>query len=235
MLEDGRDTPVPGALVSLLDREGERRAEALSGVDGRFVLAPPDAGEYVVEAVRLGYEPTRSPLFAMKTEGSVPFDILMTPEPLGLPGLEVTVEAEAEELLRNFGASPVTLGNRWIDREKIEHMVTPGMAKDVIRWQGIAGVTVVEYDDSPLGGPLCVVFSRRDRQCALTVLNGAVVLPEIAGAHRHAGHRGHRAPRARGRHHLLRHAGRRGRRVDLDAVRGEGVAGIERARGSPRS
>jgi hypothetical protein len=182
VLEDGRDLPVPGALVVLLDRDGDRKAETISDSVGRFLLTPTEAGTYVVEAVRLGFERTRSPLFDMKTEGSVPFEILLTPAPLGLPGLEVTVETEAERMLRSFGQSQASLGNRWVDREEIDEMVTPGLAKDIIRWQNIAGIWIVEYDDSPLGGPLCVIFRRRERTCALTVLDGAVVDPLTAGS-----------------------------------------------------
>jgi Carboxypeptidase regulatory-like domain len=181
VLEEGRNTPIPGALVSLVDRDGERKAQAIADSLGRFVLAPPQPGEYMVEAVRLGYQTTRSPLFAMKVEGSVPFDMLMRPRPIGIEGIEVSVKREAEELLRNFGHTPESLGLRWIGPEQIEKTARPGYAGDLIRWQGIPGVYIPP-------GSTCVTFRRASTirsvvpPCALTVLNGTVVPLLVAGS-----------------------------------------------------
>lgn len=174
LLEEGRETPVAGAVIWLVDRDDRRRAEATSDSLGRFLLTPPEAGEYVVEAVRLGYATTRSPLFVMGVDGSVPFEIMMRPLPVGLEGIEVSVEREAEELLRNFGLTPATLRNRWIDRGDIDAMGMPGLPKDLIRWQNIAGVWVVEMDPTQGVPELCVTF-RRGTGCALTVLNGVPI------------------------------------------------------------
>jgi Carboxypeptidase regulatory-like domain len=182
VLEEGRDVPVAGAMISLVDRNGKQRAGATSDSVGRFVLTPPEPGEYVVQAVRLGYEPTRSPLFAMAVEGSVPFEIMMKPSPIGLEGFEVTVEREAEVLLRNFGHTPATLGNRWIGREDIDRMPLPVGPLEVIRWRAIPGV-VVDEGFTPGTASLCVTFVRRSRSgCALILLNGVPISPFEAQA-----------------------------------------------------
>jgi len=177
VLEEGRNTPVAGATVSLVDQSGEPRAVVTSDSLGRCQLTPPEVGEYVVEAVALGYAATSSPLFAMTLDGSVPFDLMMRPNPIGLEGLEVEVEAievVATPFLQNFGHTPATLGNRWINRAEIESMNTPGLTKDIIRRQNIAGIWVEEL------APFCLKFSRRIRKCALTVLDGMVVPAGVA-------------------------------------------------------
>jgi hypothetical protein len=84
VVEEGRETPVTGALVSLVDRDGEPGPRTITDSLGQFVLTPRRDGEYVVEVTRLGYETTRSPLFAMTVEGSVSLDLVMHPLPLGL-------------------------------------------------------------------------------------------------------------------------------------------------------
>lgn len=173
VLEDGGDVPVAGATISLLDGHGERRTIVISDSLGRFTLAPPEPGEYFVHAQRIGYAPTVSVLFEFGMDGSVPFEILMRPLPVGLAGLEVSVDRRAEEMLRPLGLSPETLRNRWIDRATIEKMGMPGGPKDLLRWQNIVGLWVVE--PPPLRPPsLCVTF-RRGRGCALVLLNGVPV------------------------------------------------------------
>ena len=178
VLEDGRDAPVASALVTLLDRDGERRAEAVSDSAGRFVLRPPDAGEYTIATTRLGYEPFRSPLLSLTTEGTVQMDLLLRPEPLGLEGFEVSVESRAVKDLKSFGHTPADLRRRWIDREAIESRRTALRTEDVIRWQAIPGVAVETAGGSPMLAPLCVYSLRSGRAgCAITVLNGVIIDP----------------------------------------------------------
>jgi hypothetical protein len=184
VVEDGRDSPVAGANVSLLNRDGDHRAGASADSLGRFLLTPPEAGEYYIESVRIGYETTRSPLLALTAVDTVPFEITMVALPLGLEGFEVTVEAEAVQFLRSFGHTPASLRNRWIDADAIEAMPLPVGVREVIRWRGIAGLTVRE-DNSGAVPTLCVMFQRGRtatglNQCALILLNGVRIHPEIA-------------------------------------------------------
>ena len=181
VVEEGSSAPVPGALVSLVDRGGDRRVGTTTDSMGCFVLSPQEPGEYVVESSALGYEKTRSPLFALAVQGTASLEITIRPLPVGLEGFEVSVEREAEQLLRNFGMTPAALGNRWIDRRDIEEMPLPAGPREAIRWRNIAGVSVAET--SGVIGPLaelCVMFRRGRRgvgmdQCALILLNGVRV------------------------------------------------------------
>lgn len=172
--EEGRGTPVAGVVVTLRDRDGAVKAGTTTDAAGAFLLAPPEAGEYRVEAARLGYETTRSLLFAMTTEGTVPFEIVLRPTPIGLEGFEVTVEREAEAFLQPLGLTPTRLGRRWIGRPEIEALPvsTPGPL-EMIRWRSIPGIWVAE---PPAGAPptLCVTSVRRG-QCALILLNGVQI------------------------------------------------------------
>lgn len=179
VLDEGTERPVGGAIVSLVDREGETREETVSDGEGRFRLVPPEAGQYVLATSAYGYESARSPLFELGLDGTARIELMVRAAPVGLEGLEVEVEREAELFLRNFGVAPATLSNRWIGRDEIDDMETPGLVKDVIRWQNIGGVSIDEYDASQ-NAPLCVRFMRRTRQCAITVVDGIVVPPESA-------------------------------------------------------
>jgi len=179
VLDQVNEAPVGGVIVRLIERDGEERLRTLADAEGRFVIAPPEAGEYILTTERFGYLETRSPLIGLRMEGEAPLELMISPEPLGLAGLDVSVEELAAEELNQMGLSPNQLGSRWINRSDIEAMQMPGLAKDVIRWQNIAGVYIDEYD-ATAEAPLCVRFMRRSTQCAITVIDGIVVPAEQA-------------------------------------------------------
>ena len=118
----------------------------------------------------------------MTIDGSVLFELAMRPLPLGLEGLEVAVEREADRELRMFGHTAESLGARWMGRKEIDKIIRMGHAGDVIRFQGIAGIEVPP-------GSVCVIYRRartgasQDR-CALTVLDGILPWTIQSRAHR---------------------------------------------------
>lgn len=174
VLEEGRDMPVPGAMVALLDREGERQAAVLADSVGRFVLRPPADGEYVISVTQLGYAETRSPLLALTREGSARLDLELSPEAVALEGLEVSVERQAERELGSIGLSPAELGRRWLDRTEIEAIPGIPPLREALRLRGLPGVTL---PDDPHA--LCLRF-RRGTGCALVVLDGAPLPLDVA-------------------------------------------------------
>ena len=190
VLDESRESPVAGALVVLLDRDGEERAQALSGSDGRFVIAPPEAGEYYLAATRIGYEPTRSPLIALSLEGTTPIDLMMQPAPIGLEGLEIEVDpvSRATEELRISGIEPRDLGHRWISQADIESVAIKSDVGRVLEWQGIGGMRVVRPENLTTGSHdlgLCVSFQRARtgqglNRCALIVLDGVPIRGDLA-------------------------------------------------------
>lgn len=164
---------VSNASIALVDVGGVHRAAAISDSLGRFTLVPPTDGEFTIEATRIGYEPTRSPLLALVTSGTAAIDIEMTPSPVGLDGLGVIVEAQAGEFLATIGLTPAAMRGRWVDRDELDAMETPGLLKDVLRWQNVAGLTVTEMDPTQRLPYLCVSLGRGTRGCAAVYLDGA--------------------------------------------------------------
>lgn len=190
VLDESRESPVVGALVVLLDRDGEQRAQALSGSDGRFVIAPPEAGEYYLAVTRIGYEPTRSPLIALTLEGTTPIDLMMQPAPIGLEGFAVEVDpvSRATEELRISGIELRSLGSRWISTADIEAVAIKSDVGRILEWQGIGGMRVIRPENMTTGSHdlgLCISFQRARtgqglNRCALIVLDGVPIRGDLA-------------------------------------------------------
>lgn len=54
---DASGTPVPGASVTLIDRQGRQAGVTTAGADGRYALDAPEAGTYVLTAAAPGHAP----------------------------------------------------------------------------------------------------------------------------------------------------------------------------------
>lgn len=171
VLEEGTLKPVSGALV-LWIRAGSDIERSVTDSLGAF-RAELAIGDYVLEASSLGYAPTRTPPFSI-TEGvargdPVFLEVLMTPAPIQMEGLDVSVERRVMRELQASGLSPEALGERWIGRNRIERMVRALDPRDVLRSARVAGMTI---SNNP--HVLCVRFVRGNG-CAATVLNGVEV------------------------------------------------------------
>lgn len=57
MVADASGTPVPGASVTLIDRQGRQAGVTAAGADGRYALDAPAAGTYVLTAAAPGHAP----------------------------------------------------------------------------------------------------------------------------------------------------------------------------------
>jgi len=191
VLDEVRGSPVGGALVRLLDKDGDERAQALADEVGRFVLAPPRAGEYYLEASRIGYRRSLTPLLAFSgADGSIPLDLMMAPAPIGLEGLavEVDVETRATEEMKAGGIRPRDLGNRWIDRKAIEAVPITRDVGSVLERNSIANIRIIRPENLVPGSDalgLCVALARArtasgSGTCALIVLNGVPITGEQA-------------------------------------------------------
>lgn len=62
-----RDTAVPlaGVVISLVDSQKHVVAAVLTGEHGTFAVTAPKAGQYLLEAKRIGVRPFRTPVFAL--------------------------------------------------------------------------------------------------------------------------------------------------------------------------
>lgn len=175
------DAPIGGVIVSLVGRNGAEQVRTVSDSLGQFVLAPPEEGEYILIADRFGYSEARSPLLALVMEGETAIDLIMAPEPIGLEGLEISVEEAASEELQRMGLSANQLGNRWISRQQIEAISLKLDMGAILEKTNQTGIRVIRpSSDSGLGGAdmgLCVAITRARTgggrgTCALIVLNG---------------------------------------------------------------
>ncbi|WP_030255249.1 MFS transporter [Streptomyces violens] len=89
---DAAGAPVPEAAVTLIDAQGSQLGRATAAADGRYALATPAAGSYVLVGAAAGHQPRVTTLAV--GEEPVAFDLMLA----GTGGLEGTVRA---------GSSPV--------------------------------------------------------------------------------------------------------------------------------
>lgn len=183
VLDQVNEQPVGGVVVSLIDRSGEARTRTLSDSVGRFVLTPPESGEYLLVTEHFAYLETRSPLLALTTDGQAPIELLVAPSPIGLEGLEVSVEERAAEQLDIMGLSANVLGRRWIDRRQIDLIQVKRDMGTILESTSQSGIRVVRPENLTMGSEnmgLCVSMQRARRAggletCALVVLNGVPI------------------------------------------------------------
>lgn len=166
--EDGRSIAV--AVVRLLDAEGSSLSLVLADSAGAYRLEAPGPGDYHVEAERLGYETTRSPLLGVADpDGVYPVDITMRKAPLGLEGLTVTAD-RLEKIQRGvqheIGMSPRSLRVTPIQRTEIEdHLAKGHDVTDLVRWENLPSVIVKQTREGPC-------FQYRQRGCIDVYVNG---------------------------------------------------------------
>ncbi|NNF14908.1 MAG: hypothetical protein HKN72_16895 [Gemmatimonadetes bacterium] len=183
VLDQENEQPVGGAIVTLLEPDGDERVRALADSVGRFLITPPESGEYYMVAERFGYFETRSPLIALGTEGTAALDLMLVPEPIGLEGLEVSVEERAEQELEQLGLTPRQLGNRWIGRERIEAIAVKLDMGAVLERTAQANIRIIRPENLTLGSDplgLCVSLQQARTAggmgtCALIVLDGVPI------------------------------------------------------------
>lgn len=180
VLDQDNEQPVGGAIVSLVDADGGEHGRALADSAGRFRIAPPEAGEFYLVGERFGYYETRSPLIALSTEGLATLDLMLVPEPVGIEGLEVSVEELAEEELGQLGLTPAELGSRWIDRQAIDEIAVKRDLGVILERTAQIGMEVIRPQNLRAGSDdmgLCFSLQRARTgagmgRCALIVLDG---------------------------------------------------------------
>ena len=183
VLDQINEDPVGGVIVRLVERTGEERVRTLTDSVGRFVLTPPAAGEYLLIAEGFGYLETRSPLLALSTEGEAPIELMVNPSPIGLEGLEISVEERAAEQLEIMGMSANQLGRRWIDKRAIDAIQVKRDMGTILENTSQSGLRVIRPENLTTGSEnigLCISLQRARRAdgrgtCALVVLNGVPI------------------------------------------------------------
>lgn len=90
VVDPALETPVPEALVIMVNEDGERVATVFTTAEGRFFLDVPEDGAYMVGVTRFGYQQAITPRFQV-SGSDVAMDILLPADPVQLD--EVTVES----------------------------------------------------------------------------------------------------------------------------------------------
>jgi hypothetical protein len=86
-----QETPIPGALVVLMDSAGQDVSRAASSASGGFSLAAPSHGRYTIAVRQIGWKTWQSPAFELASAPSNPLVLRVEAEPYTLP--TITVEA----------------------------------------------------------------------------------------------------------------------------------------------
>lgn len=183
VLDNINEAGVGGVVVSLITRSGEESVRTLTDDAGAFVIAPQEAGEYLVVTQAFGYLETRSPLLALELEGEATLELMVSPAPIGLEGLEVSVEEAAAEQLSIMGLSANVLGRRWISKDQIEAIPVKRDLGTVLENTSQNGLRIVRPENLTMGSEnmgMCVSMQRARRAngsntCALVVLNGVPI------------------------------------------------------------
>ena len=176
VLEAGDERGVPGALVRVVDAEGEVEAVAVSDSSGAYRLSAPAEGAFRLTVEAYGYAPFRSHLLRAGTRESYLVDLELEATPLPISGLRVSADrlAELEDALRLvIGVHPRSLRYEPILRPVIEdHVVRAHGLTELVRWSNKPSVVTRETSDGPC-------FQWRNRHCLPVYLNGAEVAPAI--------------------------------------------------------
>jgi carboxypeptidase family protein len=107
VVERGSNTPVSGALISLLSIRGDVIAEALTNEIGTFEIRLPGAGRYAIDAKRIGVKRVKGTPFDIAEGETRREDIVVEPIPSVLQSVRVTGRSSCvrrpEENVRTAG------------------------------------------------------------------------------------------------------------------------------------
>ncbi|MFI9259449.1 MFS transporter [Streptomyces sioyaensis] len=75
---DTSGTPVPGASITLIDRQGRQAGVTTAGADGHYALDAPAAGAYVLTAAAPGHAPHAASATSRGADASTRVDLILT-------------------------------------------------------------------------------------------------------------------------------------------------------------
>ena len=97
VVDDQTREPIPAVAVQLIDPTGRKLLAVLTDGAGRFQITPPAPGRYRLRGERLGYFATQSGEIVL-AETTKPFEIRMSPHPVLLDSIMVSVKSEGQKL-----------------------------------------------------------------------------------------------------------------------------------------
>lgn len=183
VVENQSGRPLQMAAVEVTDTTGATVGTDITSLSGRFALALPGPGVYVMEVAAMGYERLTVGPFRVDTEAEPEVRLPLVPSPIPIPGVTATVErARTRVFLENQGfyrRKKMGFG-RFFSPEEIE-------AADPLRYADLLAGTLGVYFsyDGYLGeGLVCGNFGAYARSMIPRVfIDGVrVEFPNIPGA-----------------------------------------------------
>lgn len=169
-------TPVPTALVRLVDQDGDPRSLSIADSTGRYRIEAPGPGVYRLQAERIGYDGMETPLLeAGSADGVYSIDLVMRRAPLPIEGLRVSTEQVDRQLRLIIGLSLPSLRTQPLRVAEIRSHIERGHdLTGLLRWTNIAGLVIHRTDEGPC-------YSLRGRGCLPVYFNGFRLSREILG------------------------------------------------------
>lgn len=137
VLDVNTSAPLPGVMVSLLDRDGQRVKAVLSDETGRFVMAVDDFGDYSIRAERIGLRTTTSGVFRLFSTAAHEERVYMNDRAVEIAGLVVDSRVQQCRLDRDRA---VQLQRWWLE------VRTALDVSSVVQGQGLAHFEVERFE-----------------------------------------------------------------------------------------
>ncbi len=119
LLDQRTTEPIPGAVVILLNQEGDHQATTRTDSLGHFELVAPAAGDFRVEGGQIGYFHAATPTLLLQPGVVRRVEMFLPPDPFAMDPINVQARARARAL-RNPRTAPTAV--RRLEEEQIRHL-----------------------------------------------------------------------------------------------------------------
>jgi hypothetical protein len=127
----GTGEPIDGALVVLLDLAGARKAGTLTDAAGRFRIVAPAAGEYRIQAERIGYSTELSAPFNLRPGQTLHHALAVSLRPVTLEGIVV----QGENRCTKRPAGGLATHRVWEEARKALHAAAWTQESGLVRYR----------------------------------------------------------------------------------------------------
>lgn len=97
LLDAGTDRPIPLGLVMMFTTEGDSITATVADEGGRFRIASPEPGSFLLLAAALGYEETPAGVFDLGADGSMEVEYRLRSAPLPIDAVLVSIDRPVVE------------------------------------------------------------------------------------------------------------------------------------------
>lgn len=122
---------IDGAIIVLLDEQGQPVGQVLSNNSGRFLLRTPGLGTYALRADRIGHASTYSERFTFTTTQTLVVDLEAEVEAIQLTGIDVDAERRCVRQRSAIGATALL----WEEARKALTAATQTSSDGVYRYE----------------------------------------------------------------------------------------------------